>query len=130
MEEVYAFLKQAGVYWIATAEGDRPHLRPFGTVDVFEGALYIQTGRKKAVADQLKANPNIELCAMIEQRWIRLSAKAVLDPRLEPQEHMLEAYPMLRGMYAPGDGNNEVYRLEDVTACINCFGEEPKVFRF
>ena len=130
MNEVYEFLKTAGVYYIATCEGDRPRIRPFGTIDIFDGALYIQTGKVKPVAHQMKENPNVELCAMIENRWIRLTATARLDERIEAQEHMLAAYPMLRGMYAPGDGNNEVYRLENVRAVINCFGEEPKVFEF
>lgn len=130
MNEVYEFLKNAGVYYIATCEGDQPRVRPFGTIDVFEGALYIQTGRKKPVADQMKADPKIELCAMTGNKWIRVAAEAVLDERLEPQEHMLEAYPTLRGMYAPGDGNNEVYRLKNVKAVISAFGEEPVVYEF
>lgn len=129
MNEVYEFLKNAGTYYLATLEGDRPHVRPFGTIDVFDGALYIQTGRKKAVADQMKANPHIEISAMNEGRWIRLSARAVLDERIEAQEHMLENYPQLRAMYAPGDGNTEVYRLEDAEACICSFTEEPKYYK-
>jgi uncharacterized pyridoxamine 5'-phosphate oxidase family protein len=130
MEEVYEFLKAAGVYYIATVEGDQPHLRPFGTIDIFDGRLCIQTGKVKAVAHQLKANPKVELCAMIERRWIRVTAEAVLDERIEAAEHMLESYPALRGMYAPGDGNNEIYYLKNVTATIFCFGEEPKVYCF
>jgi len=130
MEKVYEFLKNAGVYYIATAEGDRPHVRPFGTVDIFEGKLYIQTGKVKPVAHQMKANPHIEICAMHEGKWIRLEAEAVLDERLEPAEHMLESYPSLRGMYAPGDGNNEVYYLKNATARIFAFGGEPEVHEF
>lgn len=129
MNEVYEFLKNAGTYYLATLEGDRPHVRPFGTIDVFDGALYIQTGRKKAVADQMKANPRVEVSAMYEGRWIRLSARAVLDERIEAQEHMLESYPQLRAMYAPGDGNTEVYRLEDAEAFICSFTEEPKYYK-
>ncbi len=129
MNEVYEFLKNAGTYYLAMLEGDRPHVRPFGTIDVFEGALYIQTGRKKAVADQMKANPRVEISAMHEGRWIRLSARAVLDERIEAQEHMLESYPQLRAMYAPGDGNTEVYRLEDAEACICSFTEAPKYYK-
>ena len=130
MNEVYDFLKKAGVYYLATCEGGQPRVRPFGTVDIFEGALYIQTGKVKPVAHQMKEDPRIELCAMLEGRWIRLSAEAELDERIEAQEHMLAAYPQLRGMYAPGDGNNEVYRLKNVTARIYSFGKEPEVHTF
>ncbi|MBR3381566.1 MAG: pyridoxamine 5'-phosphate oxidase family protein [Clostridia bacterium] len=130
MEEVYEFLKKAGVYYLATCEGDRPRVRPFGTIDIFDGALCIQTGRVKKVAEQMKANPNVELSAMCEGRWVRLSAKAVLDERIEAQEHMLESYPELRSMYAPGDGNTEIYRLTEAEACICSFTEPAKEYRF
>ncbi|MBO4562133.1 MAG: pyridoxamine 5'-phosphate oxidase family protein [Clostridia bacterium] len=130
MQRVYDFLKKAGVYYLATVDNGRPRIRPFGTVNIFEGRLYIQTGKRKAVAEQMKADPNIEICAMCEGTWIRLSAEAVLDERIEPQESMLEAYPALRGMYAPGDGNNEVYYLKNATAVFNTFGSEPETVTF
>lgn len=130
MNEIYEFLKAAGTYYLATVEGDAPRVRPFGTIDEFDGHLYIQTGKVKKVADQIKANPNIEICAFFKGKWARVSAKAYLDERLEAQEHMLEAYPSLKRMYQVNDGNTEVYRLEDVTATIESFTEEKKEFRF
>ena len=108
MNEVYEFLKAAGIYYLATVDGDQPRVRPFGTIDLFEGRLYIQTGKVKDVANQLKANPKVELCAMHEGRWIRVEAEAVLDDNIEAQVHMLDNYPSLKAMYTPGDGNTEV----------------------
>ena len=99
MNEIYEFLKQAGTYYLATAEGDQPRVRPFGTVDVFEGRLYIQTGKSKAVSRQLQANPKAELCAFHEGRWVRVSGELVRDDRVEAKKHMLDSYPMLRSMY-------------------------------
>ena len=64
MNEVYEFLKQCGAYYLATAEGDQPRVRPFGTVDLFDGKIYIQTGKVKAVAKQLKSNSKVEIAAM------------------------------------------------------------------
>ena len=130
MQEVYDFLKACGTYYLATVEGDRPRVRPFGTVDIFEGRLYIQTGRVKPVAHQMEANPKIEISGMHDGKWIRVTAQAVLDDRVEAQEHMLEAYPHLRRMYQPGDGNTAVYYLKDVEAQICSFTEAPKVIRF
>lgn len=63
MEEVEKFLKEAETYYLATVEGDQPRVRPFGTAHIFEGKLYIQTGKKKDVSKQLHANPKAELCA-------------------------------------------------------------------
>ena len=130
MQRVYDFLKKSGVYYLATLDGGRPVQRPFGTVDMFEGKLYIQTGKRKAVARQMKADPHISISAMCGGKWIRISAEAVLDERIEPQESMLAAYPDLRAMYAPGDGNTEMYYLKNAVAEINSFGAEPEIIRF
>lgn len=130
MNEVYDFLKKCGTYFLATDEGGQPRVRPFGTIDLFEDKLWIQTGKSKKVADQLKANPKIEICAMDGDKWLRLSAEAVLDTRIEPQKHMLDAYPELQAMYKPGDGNTEVYYLKNAVAQLCSFGAEPVIFRF
>lgn len=131
MNEVYEFLKTCGVYYLATVEGDQPRVRPFGTYDVYRDRLYIQTGRIKPVAHQLKANPKVELSAMApDGRWIRITAEAVLDEDVAAQEHMLAAYPSLQAMYKPGDGNTEVYCLKNATAAICSFTAEPKVITF
>ena len=131
MNEVYEFLKQCGVYYLATVEGDQPRVRPFGTYDVFEGRLYIQTGKIKPVAQQMKANPKVEISAMSpDGKWIRITAEAVLDDNIAAQEHMLAAYPSLQAQYKPGDGNTEVYYLKNATAVICSFTEAPKTICF
>lgn len=130
MEEVYAFLKACGTYYLATVEGDQPRVRPFGTVDIFDGRLTIQTGRKKDVARQIFQNPKVELCGFHGGKWLRVAAKAVEEPRLEAQEHMLDAYPNLRNRYAPGDGNNLIFALTEVTATFSSFTEEPRTVTF
>ena len=131
MNEVYEFLKSAGVYYLATVEGDQPRVRPFGTIDIFEDKLYIQTGKVKPVAHQMKANPKVELSAMPpDGKWIRIAAEAVLDDNIEAQPHMLDAYPNLKAMYQPGDGNTEVYYLKNAVAQICSFTEPPKTIEF
>lgn len=130
MREVYEFLKKCGVYYLATVEGDQPRVRPFGTIDLFEDKLYIQTGKVKPVADQMKANPKVELCGMADNKWIRVTAEAVLDERLAPQEHMLDTHPNLKNRYQAGDGNTEVYYLKNATAQICSFTEPTKIIQF
>jgi len=130
MKEVYEFLKSCGTYYLATVEGDQPRVRPFGTVDLFEDKIYIQTGLVKPVAKQMAANPKVEISGMAGGKWIRVAAEAVLDERIEAQEHMLDAYPNLRGMYQPGDGNTAVYYLKNGTAQICSFTDAPKEIKF
>ena len=130
MERVVEFLKEAQVYYLATVEGDQPRVRPFGTVHIFEGKLYIQTGRVKDVSKQIMANGKVELCAMKEGEWIRVSGTLVEDDRTEARQSMLNAYPGLQGMYAADDGNTQVFYLKDVTATISSFTHDPEVIRF
>ena len=130
MHEVFEFLKAAGTYYLATMDGDQPRVRPFGTIDLFEDRLYIQTGKVKDVANQLKANPKIEISAMLDGRWIRLEAEAILDENIDAQVHMLDNYPSLKAMYTPGDGNTEVYYLTNASAAICSFTAEPEVYQF
>ena len=108
MQEVYEFLKQCGTYYLATVEGDQPRVRPFGTVDIFEGRLYIQTGKVKDVSKQIQKNPKVELCAFDKGKWLRVSGKLVRDDRVEAKEHMLAAYPSLQSRYSATDDNTEV----------------------
>ncbi len=131
MEKVYDFLKKAGTYYLATMDGDQPRVRPFGTVNIFDGKLYIQTGKGKKVANQINANGKVEISAMVEGEWIRLSGELVLDERVEAQEAMLDAYPDLRGMYQTGpDGNTAVYYFKNATAQICAFTHEPVEITF
>ena len=130
MQQVYDFLKKCGTYYLATVEGEQPRVRPFGTVDLFEGKLYLQTGLSKSVAQQLKADPKVELCAFDGERWLRVAATAVYDDNIEAQKHVLAAYPSLQAMYQPGDGNTAVYYLKDATATFSSFTAAPEVVRF
>ena len=124
MQRAYDFLKKAGTYYLATTDGDQPHVRPFGTANIFEGKLYIQTGLVKPVAKQLLANPKAD------GKWIRIEGKLVLDERTEAQKAMLDAYPNLRGMYSENDGNTAVFYFEDATATISSFTDPPETFTF
>lgn len=130
MQRVYDFLKKAGTYYLATMDGEQPRIRPFGTVDLFEGRIYIQTGKSKSVSKQMQINPKIEICAMDGDKWIRVEATVVRDERVEAKRHMLDNYPSLQAMYSPEDDNTEVLYLKDATAVISSFSEEPVIIRF
>ncbi len=131
MKRVYEFLKKAGVYYIATIDGDQPRVRPFGTVNIFEDKLYIQTGKDKDVANQIAKNGKVELCAMLGDQWIRLNGTLVLDERQQAGEAMLDAYPDLRKMYTTGEkGNSVVYYFKDATAVISSFSNSPLEIKF
>jgi uncharacterized pyridoxamine 5'-phosphate oxidase family protein len=130
MEEVYEFLKKCGTYYLATIDGDQARVRPFGTALIFENKLYIQTGKSKNVAKQMKKNPKIEICCMSGDKWLRVEGFAVEDDRTVARQAMLDAYPQLKGMYSADDGNNEVLYLKNAIATFSSFGGAPKVLKF
>ena len=126
VERVCAFLDEAQVYYLATAEGDQPRVRPFGTALVYEGKLYIQTGKVKPVSRQLAANPKAELCAFHNGQWLRVSGKLLNDDRREAKVAMLEKYPNLKRMYDPDDGNTQVLFFEEGVATFFSFTAPPE----
>ena len=126
MERVCQFLKDAGVYYLATVEGDQPRVRPFGTAHIFEGKLYIQTGKAKPCSQQILANPKVELCAFHQGTWLRIAGILREDDRIEAKKSMLDAYPNLRGMYDEHDGNTQVLYFEAATATFSSFSAAPE----
>ena len=130
MEKVYQFLKDAGVYYLATAEGNQPRVRPFGTVLIFEGKLYIQTGKKKAVAQQLAANPQAEVCAFKDGTWLRVAGELREDERVCARKAMLDAFPELRAMYDENDGNTQVWYFANAAATFSSFTSAPETVMF
>ena len=130
IERVCNFLKEAGTYYLATVDGDQPRVRPFGTAHIFEGKLYIQTGKIKPVSKQLAANPKAEICAFKGGQWIRIAGRLINDDRLEAKESMLEAYPSLKRMYDAKDDNTQVLYFEDGEATFSSFTAAPETVKF
>ena len=130
MNEVWQFLKECGVYYLATADKDQPRVRPFGTAEIFEGKLYIQTGKKKDCYKQLLENPNAEICCFKDGKWLRIAGRLIPDDRVEAKKDMLDKNPNLRGMYNENDDNTIVLYFEDAVATFSSFTEPPKEIRF
>ena len=130
MKEVYDFLKEAEVYYLATIDGNQPRVRPFGTINIFDNHLYIQTGKVKNVSKQIEKNPKVEICSFSKGKWIRVSGSLKRDDRVEEKKDMLDKYPDLRGMYDENDDNTEVLYFEDGKAIISSFTEEDIVIEF
>ena len=130
MERVLDFLKRTEVYYLATLDSEQPRVRPFGTINEFEGKLYVQTGKVKPTSRQLATNPKAEICAFCNGAWIRVACELVEDDRLEARRSMLDAYPDLRHMYDENDGNTQVFFMRNATATISSFGSAPVVIEF
>ena len=131
MKEVFEFLKKCNTYYLATVEADgQPRVRPFGTIDLFEDKLYIQTGKVKDVSKQIAANPKVEICAFDGETWLRIACTLVRDERIAAKTHMLANYPMLKKMYDAADDNTEVLYMKDAAATFSSFTAAPRTIKF
>lgn len=130
MKETQEFLKECGVYYLATVEDNKPKVRPFGTIEIFEDKLYIQTGKKKDVYKQILANPEVEISAFKDGKWIRLNGQLVSDDRIEAKKDMLDKNPSLRNMYDENDDNTIVLYFKNAKATIYSFTEAPITYEF
>ena len=130
MKETRDFLKECGVYYLATIDGDYPRVRPFGTAEIFEDHLYIQTGKKKDVYKQIEKNNKVEICAFKDGKWLRLSGELIVDDRVEAKKDMLDKNPNLRGMYNELDDNTAVLYFKNAKAVFSSFTEESKTIEF
>ncbi len=130
IQKVYQFLDEAQTYYLATAEGDQPRVRPFGTALLYDGRLYIQTGKVKDVSKQLAANPKAEICAFKDGRWLRVAGELINDDSRDVKAAMLEKMPSLKAMYSPDDDNTQVLYFRNATATFSSFTDAPETVKF
>ena len=128
IEKVVQFLDGAQTYYLATVDGDQPRVRPFGTVLLWDGKLYIQTGKVKSVSRQLAANPKAEICAFKDGQWLRVAGELVNDDTREVKVAMLEKMPQLKGMYDPDDSNMQMLYFKNASATFSSFTAAPETF--
>ena len=129
LQMVCGFLKDCGTYYLATVDGEQARVRPFGTAELIDGKLCILTGKSKDVSKQIQKNPNVEICAYGEGRWLRIAGKLIRDDSRDVKVKMLEAYPHLRANYNEDDDNMEVLYFEDATASFASFGGPARTFK-
>lgn len=130
IQKVYDFLNDAETYYLATVDGDQPRVRPFGTVLLSDGKIYIQTGKSKDVSKQLAANPKAEICAFKNGEWIRVAGELVNDDSRDVKVAMLEKMPQLSGMYNADDDNMQMLYFKNATATISSFTAAPETIKF
>ncbi len=121
-------MKKVKVFYVATVEGDQPRVRPFSSVAEFEGKVYICSGNFKEFYRQIKADNKIELSGMYPDgtSWLRVSATAVEDNRLEVQQAVLSDPTGPSMLYKAGDGRFVTFRLENIAAKKSSFFAPPE----
>ena len=122
MNKATEWLKAAGVFYIATVEGDQPRVRPFGAVGEINGKTYLSMNNTKKVYAQLIANGKAEICGMIDGNWFRVWGEIARDDSDASRTEMIAQNESLGGMYKVGDGIFEVLYFTEVHGKLEGFG--------
>ena len=132
MQEVQAYLKECGAFFIATVDEDQPRVRPFGVSEIINGRLYIMTGKVKDVYKQMAKNGKFEICALKKSgsEWMRLSGTLVNDETLSVKEEFLDRNPGLKSMYKADDDNMAVLYITNATARFCSFSAQERAVSF
>ena len=118
MSKVNDFLTETGVFFLATADGDQPKVRPLGAHFEFDGKVMFGIGDFKDVYKQLIANPKTEIVACKQNgHWLRYTGRAVFETDEKYAKMALDAMPNLKGIYNETTGHKMMmFHLEDATA--------------
>lgn len=131
MKEVYEFLQKCKTFYVATTDGDKPKVRPFGVCMIFEDKLYFSSSSAKPFWTQIVNNPNIEICAYDGNTdWLRISAKIVADSRSEVKAQMLKENPHLGPIYANADYPVGLFYLSNAHATFEDLAGKKDVRTF
>lgn len=127
MERILSLFKNQ-MFYIATVDGDQPHVRPFGQLLGYQGGVYLNTGNTKNVYKQMKANPKVELCAFAKGAIVRVTARAVESDDSEVHRVMLEDVPGIAKMYQGRENELAAFRLTHMEVVVTERGEETQRF--
>lgn len=100
MSKISEYLKESGVFYLATEDGDKPKVRPLGFCMELNGKIYLGIGKHKKSFQQILKNPQIEICTCAKDfSWIRINGKAIVDDSEEVLTKAFETMPQLKDMY-------------------------------
>jgi uncharacterized pyridoxamine 5'-phosphate oxidase family protein len=118
MSQINDYLTEAGVFFLATEDGNQPKIRPLGAHLEMDGKVLFGVGDFKEVYKQMQANPQVEIVACKQDgHWLRYTGTAVFETDYKYAEAMLDLSPDLRNIYNDETGNKmAVFHLENATA--------------
>lgn len=118
IQKVDEILEKAGVFYLATVDGDKPKVRPLGFHLLFEDKIYFGVGTFKEVYKQLQANPNTEIATWDGEHFLRYYGEAILEKNDDVVAKAFELNPQIKEMYESNDWEMGVFYLDNATAEI------------
>ena len=121
MNETFKFLKEnTKVNFVATVDGDRPSLRPFGDPFLYDGKIYVITNKKKNVSKQIAKNNNVCIVAYDDENWIRINCQLIDDSdNVDAKKKAIQEYDWAEAAgYTLDNPNFQILYMNDVSAVL------------
>lgn len=121
MNETYEFLKvKTQVNYVATINGDKPSLRPFGDPILFNNKIYVITNKQKDVSKQIEQNNNVCIVAYDDENWIRINCQLIDDSNnTEAKKAVIEEFSWAEEAgYTLDNSNFQVLYLANAKSTI------------
>jgi uncharacterized pyridoxamine 5'-phosphate oxidase family protein len=128
MNTALEFIKASPIFHIATVDGAKARVRPFGFIMKRNNKLYFCTNKTKDVYKQLKKNPDIEISDMGDNVWLRIRGRIAFDETREAKAQAFEESPNLLRIYPKGadDETFVTFYFTEAVATLFSFTEAPK----
>ena len=118
-ERVGEYLKNAGMFFIATEDGEKPKVRPFSFYTIFDDKIYFGVGTFKDCYKQLQNNPNVEISASNGKGFLRYYGKATFIENQALLDQAFAEAPFLSKIYNEETGKKlGMFYLTEATAEI------------
>ena len=117
MSKAYEILKECGIFYVLTINGDYPAGRPFGAVMELGEDLYLATNDFNQAHKQLRANGHIQIIAKKpdSRAWIRITGTAAECDDAALKVKMYHEVPILQKHHAySGDEHFLMFRVKVV----------------
>jgi pyridoxamine 5'-phosphate oxidase len=90
--------------YLATVEGNKPHVRAIGMVKADDDGIIIETGTFKDMYKQMMANPNVELCFYNAKSGTQIRVSGAVKPvdDIELKKEIVVQRPFLKERIAKG----------------------------
>lgn len=121
MNETFKFLKEnTQVNYVATINGDKPSLRPFGDPFLYDDKIYVITNKKKNVSKQIEINNNVCIVAYDEENWIRINCQLIDDSdNIEAKKKAIEEFDWAEAAgYTLDNPNFQILYMSNVNSII------------
>ena len=118
-KEILEFITKNPIAYLATAEGNKPHVRALGTYRADDNGIIFSMQSDKDVYKQCMKNPETEICYYADGVMVRVSGQMEPIADMELKKEITEARPFLKpGVEKNGWDYVGVFKVKNAKATV------------